>query len=205
MLLGLAALGFHVPVAHFDGSHNTMHSVIAYPLIFLTGLAIGYVSSMVQTGSSMGGTLHLFKMSESSQAHARALQAYQHEPSEVAIWELSHLIDLLNEHLELGVESTNSMHFQLALAHGRLAHAFGRSGDEPSFSHHCEVGFGYYYPLYKTAGATNADTFADMILRFDSRTDTTVPYRKRQVATKPVEPTGYAAPCHDWIDDGHSQ
>lgn len=89
----------------------------------IVGLGVFYVMARDAGRSAM-----LWAWGDGAQAHARAMQAYQHEEPGVAVWELRHLANLLSDHLELGVDGRRSLQLQLFLAHGRLAHLHHKMG-----------------------------------------------------------------------------
>ncbi|HLH52350.1 MAG TPA: hypothetical protein VKY92_01845 [Verrucomicrobiae bacterium] len=90
------------------------------------GAAVWYETRQTQ---DFAQALKLLKSGELATAYTRAMSAYRQEEPSIAIWELSHLVALEQENLELGLE-TNGAVAGLMLTHARLAKLYHQEGRE---------------------------------------------------------------------------
>ena len=137
---------------------------------FLAGALIAGLGVFYFMAKESGESAMLWVFGDSARAHARAMQAYQHENPDVAVWELRHLVEVLSDHLEHGVEGPRSMRLQLFLAHGRLARLYQKMGDLENAQQCAEEAIAYnrrYSPTNHVA--TNIVSVLNLIQEFDKR------------------------------------
>jgi hypothetical protein len=91
--------------------------------LFLLGALLAGLGVFVYMAKDTQQALGIFEGAEYAQASSRTLQAYQHEPPAIAIWELRHLADIETEQLRVGGRTygTNGMRIALMITQSRLA------------------------------------------------------------------------------------
>jgi hypothetical protein len=97
-------------------------------IAFVLGSALGWLSGRYSAAKAMQEAVLLFKAIELDQIETRARKAYSEESRDIAFWELSYLIERLQEALELRSEGPKSVGLKLFLANARLAKVLRQEG-----------------------------------------------------------------------------
>jgi hypothetical protein len=131
-------------------------------------IASGGVWYLMQRESNK--TAMMFAFGDGAKAQQRAMQAYQHEDPDVAIWELRHLAELKAEHLRRGLDSSRSLQMWLFLTHGRLAKLYRQKTRESNALIHAEMAIAAYKHVNPTNSTiTNFTTLLEWIQKIDER------------------------------------
>jgi hypothetical protein len=113
-------------------------------------------------------TIGLLALGEASKNEARAMKAYQHEPSSVAIWEFRHLAEMQSEYLRRQVGDPLYLQFGLFLSHGRLAKLYHQQGREGDAQRHSEMAIAVYRQFSRTNSAiTNLTRLLEALQKID--------------------------------------
>ncbi len=115
----------------------------------------------------MAQAMGLFRIIELSKAEIRAKQAYATEPRAVAIWELSQLVDSLEEAREGRSEGPKGLALKLFLVHARLARLYNLEGNQKKAQVHFEEAIRYYNPQYPSAAVGSFQGMLDRLQQFD--------------------------------------
>lgn len=113
-----------------------MRKTIIFTLLgFVTGLALGLITTMAFTGYKIASAMFVLQEKEIFEMEEAAIQAYYNEPNEVAIWVLDNYINRLSklkeERSSTEVEEPYvflSPDYSLVLAHARLGQLYKKMG-----------------------------------------------------------------------------
>lgn len=111
--------------------------------------------------------LKLLRSGEEATAYTRAMSAYRDEDPKIAIWELTHLVAIEKENLNLGLE-TNGELAGLMLTHARLARLYHQEGREAEAQTNADEAMVLMGKLHKPDPAiTNMATLLVRLRDFD--------------------------------------
>ncbi len=146
----------------------------------MRNLLIGFLAGAVIVGGTafwceikhtqeFGQALKLLKSGEEASAYTRAMSAYRDGDPSIAIWELTHLVALEKEELDLGVQ-TNGPLAELMLTHARLAKLYHHQGREAEAQTNADEAICFMRKLPRPdTTVTNLATLLVRLQEFDAR------------------------------------
>lgn len=109
----------------------------------------------------------MFKVIQLHEAEERAKEAYAKEPRNVAIWELRHVVHLLQGALEAEYEGPKSIKLKLFLAHARLARLTDLEGSPEQTHAYFLQAIHYYNDSHPSARIDDFNTMLERLQKFD--------------------------------------
>ena len=138
---------------------------------FILGALIAGLGVWALMARDAARSFVLFALGDSVRAETRAIQAYQHEPPAVAIWELRHLADLQHEYAARGVDDGKTGLMHDVITHGRLAGLYRTIGDQSNTTIHANIAIQAFLRATKPGSPiTNAEALLGWIQLLDQRT-----------------------------------
>lgn len=95
--------------------------ITIYVLIFIAGIIIGSLIILSFNGKSVTNTVQILLLEQRVGWERRAYQAYSDENTQVAIWALENLVDVLKKHAAIIKNDRELIQKDLVLTYGRLA------------------------------------------------------------------------------------
>ena len=96
-------------------------SILIAIIAFSFGLLIGALLVFIYFGKSTVETMQIMGLQYRSDWEERAIQAYQNESHEAAIWALENLIDILQKDADISLNDKDFIQKDLILTYARLA------------------------------------------------------------------------------------
>jgi hypothetical protein len=141
--------------------------VISSALSLMVGLSAGWLGGVYRHSKSTQENLHLFKIIELDSAEKRAKEAYARQPPIVGIWELRHVIGLLEEARSGQLEGPKTLQLRLFLAHARLARLNHLEGEHGKAQEHYLEAVRFYNEDHPNAKITDFNEMFERLQKFD--------------------------------------
>ena len=143
----------------------------------LIGLAIGCFGTMAYLGHDLAGAMFLLQEIEILEFENSAVDAYDNQPTEVAVWALENFIGVLNrikeERAPAEVENPYLMltpDTSLVFSHARLAQLYQKLNNVEKYKYHLEQAITKGKETYLSS-LDSEEKLIDFIHRLDSSED----------------------------------
>ena len=139
-----------------------------FALVF--GALLGGMAVFLYMSNKSERTIKTLEGRESASATDRAMQAYQHEQPDIAIWELRHLADREAEQLRRERVYTNAAKAALLMTRTRLARLYHEQGKEPQAQTNAQLAISLLrgFPGNNTT-ATNLESLLEFLRATDAK------------------------------------
>jgi hypothetical protein len=140
---------------------------------FIIGLILGALLAVFgmffYMENLLEDTVKTLNEAEIAKAHSQAMQAYQHEAPNIAIWELRHLADIETDQLQHERVYTNEIRGSLIVTRARLAKLYHGEGLENEAQTNAQIAISLLKTYSGKQTVTNLTSLLDHLQEADEQ------------------------------------